>query len=84
MAGEIRPFGLVVANTGPIVAALLAECMEALPGALSKIHIVDAIDFETARKAVELAKERGQYYSEKLVAEFSHTLELIRQDRGGI
>ena len=206
MARQIKPFRLVVANTGPIVAALLGECLEALPGALSKIHIplvefgewkhalananrklpddktvdiasllgqwtqrgtlvlheltpvqeerameftasihpeqvasgrpsvdgsaialartlidlgqaqalladerkirrcaeqervgtvgslwlftrmyeADAIDFETAAKTVHLAKQRGQFYSDKLVSEFTHTLESIRQSRGGI
>lgn len=39
MADEIKSIRLVVANTGPIVAALLGECLETLPLALEKIHI---------------------------------------------
>ena len=50
----------------------------------TRMYEADAIDFETASKTVQLAKERGQYYSNKLVSEFSSTLESIRQSRGGI
>lgn len=206
MAGEVKPVRLVVANTGPIVAAQLGECLELLPEVLSKVHIplaemdewretlananrklpdakrpdiptllgrwtqrgllvlheltpvqderameftayihpeqvasgrpsVDgsaialartlidlgeaqalladerkirlcaqrervaavgsiwlftrmyeagAMDFDRAQQTLQLARDRGQFYSEGLVSEFTHRLEEIRQTRGGL
>lgn len=40
----------------------------------SRLYEVDAIDFETAKNTVHLARERGYRYSNRLMSEFSHVL----------
>jgi len=41
-----------------------------------------AMDFDRAQQTLQLARDRGQFYSEGLVSEFTHRLEEIRQTRG--
>jgi hypothetical protein len=53
----VEPVRLVVANTGPIVAAMLGECLEHLPRILSKIHI-PRIELKEWKETLERLNEK--------------------------